>query len=267
MALPTLALASDSVLAPLYLPRSSSDKDLCLATLPDPLASMKVALEPATFVKVGSDGNSAVVITQAKDSMQHSFSADSTVMTKASAQDLAQDIPAPTSVTPTIDVPEVTTTVTPTGEGLHADTIFDLVNASRAQYGLAPFQKDERICDVAAARAPEISNEIWVTHTMHAGFYARNLPYWATENLISMQTEQQAVNWWLHSPVHRAALLGNWKYACVACSGTSCSMIFTNFDPKQTTQVPVSSTVITPTQTPLPSTSPTTAQTVTSLIK
>jgi uncharacterized protein YkwD len=107
-----------------------------------------------------------------------------------------------------------------------------MVNAYRSSIGLASFQKDERICSVAASRGPELDNEIYVTHTMHAGFYARNLPYWATENMISMQTEQQALDWWLHSPVHRAAIEGDYKYACTGCYGRSCDMIFTNFSPK-----------------------------------
>jgi hypothetical protein len=52
--------------------------------------------------------------------------------------------------------------------------------------------------------------------------------------MISMRTESEALTWWLNSPVHRAALLGSTKFACIACQGKSCSMIFSNLDIKPT---------------------------------
>ncbi len=151
-------------------------------------------------------------------------------------------IPVDTSV-------DTTTIATPAAQpqtsSLNAEILFSLVNQHRTSIGLPNFEKDERICQVAASRAPELYNEIWVTHTMHAGFYARNLPYWATENIISMTTEQSALNWWLNSPIHRQAIEGNYKYSCVACYSNNCSEIFTNFEPKifiPTLQPTVSST-------------------------
>jgi len=77
---------------------------------------------------------------------------------------------------------------------------------------------------------------------MHAGFYGRNLPFWATENLISMGSEQAALNWWLNSPVHRSAVLGSTKFACVACAGRSCSMIFSNLESKSAAPVAIQAT-------------------------
>lgn len=162
------------------------------------------------------------------------------------------DTPAPDPTT-TQASPSITQTAptslpmspTPIPDGtqpLNADIVFNLINQTRTQAGLPAFQKDDRICAVAASRAPELYSEIMVTHTMHAGFYARNLPYWATENIIYMRNEQQAVNWWLNSPIHRAAIYGNSTYSCVACSGNSCSEIFTNFEskiPSTATPIPV----------------------------
>lgn len=137
---------------------------------------------------------------------------------------------SPTS-TPTITPPPVVTPAAATNS-LNADYIFSKINEYRTQAGLASFVKDDRICQVAVSRAPELYNEIMVHYNMHAGFYARNLPYWATENIIYMRTEDEALQWWLHSPVHRAAIFGDYKYSCVACSGNACSEIFTNFEPK-----------------------------------
>lgn len=116
---------------------------------------------------------------------------------------------------------------------LNADKLFGMVNAHRKTYNLPPFQKDKALCDIATSRTPELYNEIFVNNNMHAGFYARNLPYWATENMIYMRTEEDALRWWLNSPIHRQAIEGSYTHSCTACLGQACSEIFTNFTPKQ----------------------------------
>lgn len=122
---------------------------------------------------------------------------------------------------------------TPAQGGLSADELFAMVNAHRAAKGLPPFQQDPNLAQVAQSRAPELQGEIYGGGGMHAGFYSRNLPYRATENMISQNTEQEALNWWLNSPVHRSAIEGSYSNASVACDGKNCAMIFTNFAPKQ----------------------------------
>jgi uncharacterized protein YkwD len=112
---------------------------------------------------------------------------------------------------------------------LNADKLFDMVNQHRTDMGLPPLQKDDRLMQIAQARAPEIFDEIFVNGNMHAGFYGRNLPYWATENLIYMGTEEKALNWWLHSPVHRHAIEGEYQFAGIGCDGKACSLIFSSF--------------------------------------
>lgn len=250
-------LASDPLLLTNPLATANSEQNLCLATLPDSLMELNYALTPARFERVDASNINSVVITQAKDGMIHSFGSEKTVLSKATIEELEGANATPTPIR-SGQAPEPVVTIIPTAEvlaaedqvsssQLNADVLFNLVNATRVNYGLAPFQKDERICNVAVSRGPELDNEIWVTHTMHAGFYARNLPYWSTENVISMRTEQEALDWWMHSSVHRAALLGNWKYACIGCSGKSCSMIFTNFDPKGIVISPQAPSTPTPT--------------------
>lgn len=115
--------------------------------------------------------------------------------------------------------------------GLNADKLFGMVNAYRQSINLPAFQKDERSCSLAASRAPEINNEI-ATGTMHQGLKNRNLPYWNTENIISMNSEEAALNWWLNDYIHKKAIEGNFTYSCVACSGNACAEEFTNFQPK-----------------------------------
>ncbi|MGE5042000.1 MAG: CAP domain-containing protein [Candidatus Levyibacteriota bacterium] len=122
---------------------------------------------------------------------------------------------------------------------LSADLLFSMVNDHRKEMGLTPFEHEVNVCSVADSRKQEMVQEIFVTHALHAGFYAKNLPYWATENLIWQHTEAEALNWWLHSPVHKAALEGSYKYACGVCNGEVCNMVFTNYDPKVQVQADI----------------------------
>ena len=138
--------------------------------------------------------------------------------------------PAPTAIpTPTV-TPAVTQAQLTTG-GLNGDTLFSMVNTYRQSNGLAPLEKDDRECTLAASRAPEINNEI-ATGTMHSGLAARALSYWNSENIISMNSEAAAFNWWINDPIHKQAILGAYKYSCTACSGNACAQEFTNFQPK-----------------------------------
>lgn len=115
--------------------------------------------------------------------------------------------------------------------GLDAEKLFNMANAYRQAKGLAPLQKDSRSCELAASRAPEINAEVAGGH-MHSGLRDRNLPYWNTENIITMNSEEAAFNWWINDTIHREAIEGNYTYSCVACSGNACAQEFTNFQQK-----------------------------------
>lgn len=128
---------------------------------------------------------------------------------------------------------------------LSADLLFSMVNDHRASINLPPFEREAKICAVADSRRIEMTQEIYSGIPMHAGFYAKNLPYWATENMIYQHTEAEALNWWLNSPIHRSALEGSYKYACGVCNGEVCNLVFTNYDPKTYAVVPAAS--VTPT--------------------
>lgn len=131
-------------------------------------------------------------------------------------------------VEPSIPVP----TALPTSQkppSLNADLIFDLINNYRATIGLPGYQKDQLLCDLAKSRGPELYNEIFVTGNIHGGLYSRNLPYWITENMKYSENEQQAIDWWLSSYIHKKAIEGNFTYACGECYGKSCIMLFTSY--------------------------------------
>lgn len=131
--------------------------------------------------------------------------------------------------TPTVLADLASTTTVPANPGgLNPDVLFSLVQNHRTNMGLPAFQKDDRLCSLAASRAPEINTEI-ANGTMHAGLKGRNLPYWETENIISMNSEQAAFNWWINDPIHRQAIEGKYTYSCIACSGNACAEEFSNF--------------------------------------
>jgi uncharacterized protein YkwD len=113
---------------------------------------------------------------------------------------------------------------------LNPDKLFDMVNQYRVSIGLPAVQRRDEVNQVAVSRAPEIFDEIFVNWNMHAGFYARNLPYQASEIIIYYNTEDGALNWWLNSSVHRGIIQGDWKYAGIGCEGKACAMIFANLE-------------------------------------
>jgi hypothetical protein len=122
---------------------------------------------------------------------------------------------------------------------LNAELLQTMINDYRVSVGKPAFVKDEPVCAIAESRRPELYNEIHVTGALHAGFRAKVLPYWATENMIYQNTEAQAFNWWMNSPIHRSSIEGNYSHACVACEGNICVQIFTSYTPKYTPAVAV----------------------------
>lgn len=133
--------------------------------------------------------------------------------------------PTPIAQTPTDNVPADSTS-------LNSDTIFDLINAHRAQIGMPAFQKDDALCTLAKTRSLELHDELFVNHNLHSGLYNRNLPYWITEDAKWGSNEAGTVRWWLNSPIHRHAIEGDYVYSCGACQGSLCSQLFTSYTPK-----------------------------------
>ncbi len=140
-----------------------------------------------------------------------------------------KDTPTPTSapLTPPPAAPQ--STANP--GGLDADKLFSMSNDYRAARGLPALQKNDQVCSLAASRAPEIAGEV-ASGALHSGLAARALPYWNTENIISMGSEEAAFNWWINDPIHHQAIVGNFTYSCVSCVGNNCAQEFTNFQPK-----------------------------------
>jgi uncharacterized protein YkwD len=114
---------------------------------------------------------------------------------------------------------------------LDSDKIFDLVNQYRESQGLTPFERDDKVCELAQVRSTEIPAEI-AAKTLHSGLYNRNLPYWIFENAKYGSNEEGTVAWWLASPLHHKSIVADYKFSCVKCTGSYCSELFTSFVPK-----------------------------------
>jgi uncharacterized protein YkwD len=113
-----------------------------------------------------------------------------------------------------------------------AEKLFAMANEHRAKIGLPAFEKEEKVCQMVAQRAPQVYDEVFKEGPMHKGFKALNLPYWATENIAAYDSIDKNFDFWLRDDIHRKAIESAAKYSCVACSGTYCSQIFTSFIPK-----------------------------------
>ena len=137
--------------------------------------------------------------------------------------------PAVKPIPEPIKTPEIT--MKPQG-GLDPEKLFVMTNNYRSSKGLSAYEKDERSCKLAQDRAPEVLAEINGGY-MHKGLKDRNLPYFNTENIITMRTEEAAFNWWINDYIHRVQIEGDYKYSCVACFGNACAQEFTSFIPKE----------------------------------
>lgn len=111
---------------------------------------------------------------------------------------------------------------------LDSNRIFDLVNQFRSSQGLPAFEPESSVCELAQTRSGELAGEL-AQGAIHSGLYNRNLPYWIWENAKVGSNEEETVNWWLGSFIHRQSILGDYKYSCVKCQGTNCSQLFTSF--------------------------------------
>lgn len=124
--------------------------------------------------------------------------------------------------------PEPSASPISTSSSSNADILFQMTNDHRASIGKPALEKDERLCKIAEGRAPQVNGEL-SSGNLHKGFKELNLPYWATENIASYATMKENFNFLVTDYIHKKAIESDAKYSCTACSGTSCSQIFSSF--------------------------------------
>lgn len=126
------------------------------------------------------------------------------------------------------ELPSPSPTQPQTSPSSNSERLFQMINEYRARLGLNVFEKDEKICEYAAKRAPMVNGEL-ANGNLHQGFRDLNLPYWATENIAAYSTIEENFKFWLSDYIHKKAIESDNKYSCLACDGSSCSQIFTSF--------------------------------------
>ena len=118
---------------------------------------------------------------------------------------------------------------------LNENRLWLLVQQWRENNGYNLYLKDPEICRIAKERAIE---QYKLGHLdYHKGFLDRysSYPYVISENIVTSsgygnEGEQAALNWWLSSPPHHAALEKPYTHACIKCSGSICVHIFTSWE-------------------------------------
>jgi len=111
----------------------------------------------------------------------------------------------------------------PTRPAPNPDKLFFLINEYREQNNLPAFEKNDELCSIAEKRSNNYLD-------YHKGFLAEysSYPYKVSENVTTGLEPNDAFQGWKGSPAHNAAMLADWKYACVACDIT-CVTIFSSF--------------------------------------
>ena len=206
-------------------------------SIPEPTAILSFAAQHKLMLSKNTNKKplEAIVLTPTLSALETTNAPKQSTPTISQQQtktDLETQVPTttPEPTTPVATTPATNYTPAPqtnTG-GLNADVLFSMVNNYRQSNGLPAFQQDAKTCSLAQQRAPAVAGEV-ASGNMHAGLKAMDLPYWNTENIISMNSEAAAFNWWINDPIHHAAIVSNNTYSCVACSGNSCAEEFTSY--------------------------------------
>lgn len=163
--------------------------------------------------------------------VEFSYSTEPTLYIPPSPSPTEEPLTPTPTVTQAIQTPH--DNVPADGPSLDSNLIFTLINQHREAMGKPDFIKDDALCTLATTRSTELYNELFINHNLHSGLYNRNLPYWITEDAKWGSNEAGTIDWWLHSPIHRKAIEGDYIYSCGACNGSMCSQLFTSFTPKQ----------------------------------
>lgn len=126
--------------------------------------------------------------------------------------------------------PYVTPTPTPTTSP-NGDVLFDKVNKWRIDNKLKPFTKTDRVCDSAKIRLYEIKSDF-----SHNGFISSRFCNSKTEGCIigenlakGNMTEDEILEAWLASPLHRENIEFNFVYSCIVTEGNFVVQHFGSF--------------------------------------
>lgn len=116
---------------------------------------------------------------------------------------------------------------------LNSDKLWSLIEEWRTKEGLPAYIKDQRICDIANNRILEVDKEI-KENAPHKGFVdaVKDFPIRGgsfSENIVGAGSEEEALDKWLRSASHSAALRKSYTYSCISTKGPYAIQEFANF--------------------------------------
>lgn len=119
-------------------------------------------------------------------------------------------------------LPEATSQPEQTKNLLYQESLLNQINDFRRSRGVSVVHMNSEVCNFAALRAQEISQEF-----SHAKFQERlnnkSFPYSSfsevTENIAMLDNESQLIGLWSNSPTHAENMLKDTPFVCVAKSG------------------------------------------------
>lgn len=119
---------------------------------------------------------------------------------------------------------------TSTKRPIDGDILFALIQEWRIQNGVAPYIKNQELCNFANDRLKEVKEQ-WNHDGFHEQANKKYTQFELTgENLIRLQnSEKEALESWLKSPEHLKNLKTDFKYTCLVTDGNYVVQIFGNY--------------------------------------
>jgi uncharacterized protein YkwD len=119
------------------------------------------------------------------------------------------------------------------GRTVNEATVLQLISHARAQRGLAPLRVHAALSRAALAHSRDMVRRHYFSHlslggatcatrARRAGYSTRGARSWAISEVIGwgmgmLGTPQAVFQAWMHSPYHRAVVLGRWRDVGVGC--------------------------------------------------
>lgn len=127
-----------------------------------------------------------------------------------------------------VDLSYLSVTPYPT-TSLEGDHLLEVVNQWRVKIGKKIYKKNNELCNIAEARTKEIQTDFnhdkFYNHTHDFYYEAMQENILAGDQYISYKT---ALDSWLQSASHSAALHKDYQYSCIKCLNNRCVQIFMN---------------------------------------
>ena len=108
---------------------------------------------------------------------------------------------------------------------INDEELWVLVNNWRKSEGRKEYKESELLCSFANERKYDL-----VKDYSHDGFHKRydNNSFYISENIVAASSGKEALDKWLNSPAHAAALREPYSHSCIKCQNRYCVQLFAN---------------------------------------